>query len=96
MALTPFLRWDTDVYYTEEDEPHVIGKCYEDHGGLCTYDQMNAFDNTCFDLSAEERHVNKTNFGPDLSTCASYFQPVYEPGATNFENEFNVVKFVHD
>ena len=46
MALTPFLRWDTDVYYTEEDEPHVIGKCYEDHGGLCTYDQMNAFDNT--------------------------------------------------
>ena len=47
-------------------------------------------------MSAEERHVNKTNFGPDLSTCASYFQPVYEPGATNFENEFNVVKFVHD
>lgn len=51
MGMIPFLRWDTDLYCTKEDEPHVLGKCYARHGGFCSYEEIYAFDNKFFDIS---------------------------------------------
>jgi len=54
MVMIPSLRWDTDLYCTKEDEPHMPGKAYAHHGGFCRHHEIFSFDHEFFDLSVEE------------------------------------------
>jgi polyketide synthase-associated protein len=50
----PMMRFDTDVYCTPVDAEHVPGLIYAHHGAFCSDDQIYAFDNEFFDITADE------------------------------------------
>lgn len=55
MTCIPFLRWDTDIHCTKDDEPHQTpGKCYARHGGFCSHEEIYSFDNKFFGIPDKE------------------------------------------
>mmetsp|Transcript_3548 Transcript_3548/g.6438 ORF Transcript_3548/g.6438 Transcript_3548/m.6438 type:complete len:1298 (-) Transcript_3548:61-3954(-) len=53
----PILRWDTEQYYTADDDWIYRGMSYTCHGGFMEDKQFNNFDNIFFGISSEESAV---------------------------------------